>query len=75
MKFNIIMPTYNDSDSIEETIKSLISQNYKNWRLLISDDGSTDNTKEIIEKYLKNSDEYDYSKKFSRESQIEYYYQ
>lgn len=56
MKFNIIMPTYNDSDSIEETIKSLISQNYKNWRLLISDDGSTDNTKVIIKKYLKNSE-------------------
>ena len=44
MKFNIIMPTYNDSGSIEETINSLISQSYKNWRLLISDDGSPHNT-------------------------------
>ena len=55
MKFNIIMPTYNDSGSIEETINSLISQSYKNWRLLISDDGSTDNNREIVKKYLKNS--------------------
>lgn len=77
MKFNIIMPTYNDSGSIEETINSLISQSYKNWRLLISDDGSTDNTREIIKKYLKDSEEdgYDSSKKCSRKSQIEYYYQ
>lgn len=77
MKFNIIMPTYNDSGSIEETINSLISQSYKNWRLLISDDGSTDNTREIVKKYLKNSQGggYDSSKKCSRKSQIEYYYQ
>ena len=77
MKFNIIMPTYNDSDSIEETINSLISQSYKNWRLIISDDGSTDNTREIIKKYLKDSEEdgYNSSKKCSRKSQIEYYYQ
>lgn len=77
MKFNIIMPTYNDSDSIEETINSLISQSYKNWRLIISDDGSTDNTREIIKKYLKDSEEdgYNSSKNCSIESQIEYYYQ
>ena len=55
MKFNIIMPTYNDSGSIEETINSLISQIYKNCILLISDDGSTENTREIVKKYLKNS--------------------
>lgn len=65
MKITIIMPTYNDSESIEETLNSIISQTYNNWELLISDDGSTDNTKEIIDKF----------KEKYKEKKINYYYQ
>ena len=65
MKFNIIMPTYNDSESITETLESVISQDYSNWELLISDDGSTDNTKEVIESFIKKH----------KEKRIKYYYQ
>ena len=53
MKFTIIMPTYNDADSIIETLDSVLKQTYQNWELLISDDGSTDNTKELIKNYIK----------------------
>ena len=43
---------YNSSKYIEETIQSVINQTYKNWELIIIDDGSTDNTKNLIKKYL-----------------------
>ena len=52
MKISIIMPTYNDKDSIVETFDSVINQTYTNWELIIIDDGSTDNTEEVIKNYI-----------------------
>ena len=46
------MPTYNDKDSIVETFDSVINQTYTNWELIIIDDGSTDNTEEVIKNYI-----------------------
>ena len=43
---------YNSSKYIEETIESVINQTYTNWELIIIDDGSTDNTKNLVQKYL-----------------------
>lgn len=51
-KVSIITPTYNSSKYIEDTIKSIISQTHENWELLITDDCSTDDTIEIIKKYI-----------------------
>ncbi len=48
MKISVIMPTYNDADSLVKTIESLLSQSYENFEVIIMDDGSTDNTKEIV---------------------------
>lgn len=42
------MPTYNRADYIIETIESIQHQTYTNWELLIVDDGSTDNTEQLI---------------------------
>lgn len=53
MKFSIIIPTYNDAESILETIKSILNQSYDNWELIISNDGSTDNTKDIVTELIK----------------------
>ena len=50
-KVSIITPTFNSSEYISKTINSIISQSYKYWELLITDDFSTDNTAEIIKKY------------------------
>ena len=55
-KISVLMPTYNDGDSIIETLDSLINQTYKNWQLIIIDDGSTDDTKEVINNYKKEKD-------------------
>jgi glycosyltransferase involved in cell wall biosynthesis len=48
---SIIIPTYNRADLIGETIQSVIDQSYKNWELIIVDDGSDDQTEEVIKKF------------------------
>jgi glycosyltransferase involved in cell wall biosynthesis len=45
---SIIITTYNRGPLIMETIQSVIDQTYKNWELIIMDDGSTDNTEELV---------------------------
>ena len=48
---SIIIPIYNRADLIGETIDSILVQTYQNWECLIIDDGSTDNTLEVVGKY------------------------
>lgn len=50
---SIITPTYNSNKFLKETLDSIIAQTYKNWELIITDDGSTDNTLLILEEYSK----------------------
>ena len=49
---SIITPSYNSAEFIAETIESILAQTYTNWELLITDDCSTDNTKDIVTKYI-----------------------
>lgn len=51
-KISIIIPTYNTEKYIEKAIKSVMEQTYQNFELLIVDDCSKDNTKEICKKYV-----------------------
>jgi len=48
---SIIVPTYNRSHLITDTIKSVIDQSYTNWELIIVDDGSTDDTGKKVEEF------------------------
>ena len=44
-KVDIILPNYNKSNFIDEAINSVVKQTYTNWKLLIIDDYSQDNSK------------------------------
>lgn len=49
---SIIIPSYNSSKFLSETIDSVIAQSYGNWELIIVDDGSTDDTSHLVKRYL-----------------------
>lgn len=49
---SIIMPVYNCERFLSKSIESVISQSYKNWELLIVDDGSKDKSVSIVEAYV-----------------------
>ena len=57
---SVVLCTYNDEKFISETIKSVLSQSYGNFEFIIWNDGSTDNTEEIIKSF--------------DDSRIKYYY-
>lgn len=50
---SIIIPTYNRAATIGKTIDTFIAQTYKDWEMIVVDDRSKDNTKEVIEAYHK----------------------
>lgn len=50
---DILLSTYNGGLYLKEQLDSLLSQTYKNWSLIIRDDGSSDNTVEILKEHCK----------------------
>lgn len=48
---SIVMPAYNCEKYVVEAINSILTQTYRNWELLVLDDGSKDNTLQIIEEF------------------------
>ena len=50
-KISIVTPVFNGEDYIQETIESVIAQKYENIEYIVVDGGSTDKTREIIERY------------------------
>jgi glycosyltransferase involved in cell wall biosynthesis/2-polyprenyl-3-methyl-5-hydroxy-6-metoxy-1,4-benzoquinol methylase/predicted nucleic acid-binding Zn-ribbon protein len=50
-KISVVLPVYNQAYLLEESIQSVLNQTYKNFELIIVNDGSTDNIKPILDKY------------------------
>jgi glycosyltransferase involved in cell wall biosynthesis len=50
--FTVIIPTYNRAKNLPKAIESILGQTYSNWELIIVNDGSTDNTEEVVRTYL-----------------------
>ena len=58
--FSIIIPTYNREHILTKTIKSVVNQKFNDWELIVIDDGSTDNTKDLVNKFSKNDNRIKY---------------
>lgn len=50
---SVIVPAYNEEKTIVAKIENLLEQNYSNMEIIIMDDGSSDSTKTVVQKYLK----------------------
>lgn len=57
---SIIIPTFNRAHLIRETLDSIIAQTYKNWECIIVDDGSSDETDEVMLAYCENDTRFRY---------------
>ncbi len=52
-KVSIILPTYNRSSLVRRCVDSVLKQTYTNWELIISDDGSKDDTAAVVMEFMK----------------------
>ena len=62
---SIIIPNYNKSQFLAETINSVKKQTYDNWEAIIIDDCSSDNSVDIIEKLISNDNKFSLKVNFS----------
>lgn len=51
-KVSVVIATYNREDSLRAALDSVLSQTFQNWEVRLVDDGSTDNTRKIVQGYL-----------------------
>jgi glycosyltransferase involved in cell wall biosynthesis/LmbE family N-acetylglucosaminyl deacetylase len=50
-KVSVVIPTYNREDYIAETIQSVFNQTFSDWEIVVLDDGSMDQTRQVVEKF------------------------
>lgn len=48
----VIIPTYNCAEFVTDAVHSVLAQTYKNYEILVIDDGSTDNTRKVLSSYI-----------------------
>ena len=53
LKVSIVIPAKNTAKFLPECLESIISQSYSNWEALVVDDGSTDNSVQIVSDFAK----------------------
>jgi glycosyltransferase involved in cell wall biosynthesis len=52
-KVSVIIPIYNRADLLPRAMSSVLNQTFQDFELIIVDDGSTDNTKQVVEEFQK----------------------
>ena len=57
---SVIIPTYNRAHLIRETLDSVLAQTYQHWECIVVDDGSSDDTDEVVGKYVKKDNRFKY---------------
>lgn len=60
---SIIIASYNASKYLDECLQSVLEQTYINWEAIIVNDGSTDNTKQVVKKWIKQDSRFKYYEK------------
>ncbi|WP_298343653.1 glycosyltransferase family A protein [uncultured Algibacter sp.] len=60
---SIIVPCYNHAHFLDEALQSVLNQTYSNWECIVINDGSTDNTKTIAEKWVEKDKRFSYLEK------------
>ena len=63
MKFSVVIPVYNREKELPKCIESVLSQTYKDFEIVIVDNGSTDNSKDIVQSYI------------NQDSRVKYFWQ
>jgi len=48
MRFSVVIPTYNRANKLDETVQNMLEQTYTDFEIMVVDDGSTDNTKDVV---------------------------
>jgi len=65
VRVSVIIPTYNRAEALRRCLDSLIGQTFKSFEVIVCDDGSTDETKGVVEEYIGLLDlTYDYAENF-----------
>lgn len=57
---SIIVPCYNQAQYLEEALQSVLNQTYTNWECVIVNDGSPDNTEEVVKKWIEKDNRFHY---------------
>lgn len=70
VSLSIIMPVYNSEKYLTDALNSVINQTYKDFELIIIDDGSTDNSSDICQKYSQNDRRIKYFRQENSGSQV-----
>lgn len=60
---SIIIPTYNRASILSQTLDSVLSQTYSNWECIVVDDGSTDDTEDLLAQYCEKDHRFKYCKR------------
>ena len=51
-KVSVIIPSYNCAQYLSEALESVFSQSYKDYEVIVVDDGSTDNIREVVDRFI-----------------------
>ena len=71
-KVAVLIPVFNEEKNIINTLKSVLNSNYDNFEVIIVNDGSTDNTKKLVEDFIKDKNIKFINFKRTEEKELQY---
>ncbi len=60
VKVSVIIPCYKQADFLPDALESLLKQTYRNWEAIVVNDGSPDNTEEVVRQYMQQDNRISY---------------